>query len=434
MHTTGAALVAALACRPDAATGPAGRHPPYLAIVVSVDAPPEVTSRGPYRFRVRELSGTLPIDTTLRASPKDTLIIPVEPASYRVDIADVPATCGVRDGTAQAITVPPNTNTSLIRFFISCTPALAVSVFTDGANPDTAYVLTVKAASGAERVSIISGNDTVRLDGLSPGAYSVTLRHVAPNCAVTSDGGENASATLTASGGAVVAFRIVCSEESRRPRIVAFASSHAGGSVGFFLRATDPDGDIERSYLDVTNCARRSVLPGGGRLRGGFSGAENVTRKDTARIVGAYDFGLSDAALAGRCVAAFVADARGNMSEIVELPLRPRVAAQSPVGTGFNARFNGTRGLQVQVTPSDPDGDYAGMFVVYLLRDAIVSFPADGQPDRLVAYPAGIIGTTIPELPFGIGFGSWSDYLGVIVYLVDRAGNLTRLEDADLLR
>src|SRR3990170_1911541 len=43
--------------------GPGG-PPPYLAIVVAVDAPAEVTVRGPYSFRVRELSGTLPIDTT----------------------------------------------------------------------------------------------------------------------------------------------------------------------------------------------------------------------------------------------------------------------------------------------------------------------------------------------------------------------------------
>lgn len=429
-----AAFLLGPACAPDAAMGPGGTGPPYLAIVVSVDAPPEVTSRGPYSFRVRDLSGTLPLDTTVRASQKDTIIFHVEPATYRIDIANVPASCGVRDGTAQAVTVPPNTNTSLVRFFVICTPALAVSVLTDGSNPDSAYILTVKGGSGPERVSIIAANDTVRLDGLAVGTYSVTLRHVAANCVVTSDGGDNRSASISASGGSLLAFRVVCSEESRRPRIVYLAGSYANGSVGFFLRATDPDRDIERTFLDVTDCNRKSVLPGGGRRRGGYSGFPNVTRQDTAQIIGAYDFGVTDATLAGRCIAAWVADERGNMSEFVEIPLAARVSARSPAAPTFNARFNGTRGLQVQLSPTDPDGDFVGLFVVYLLRDGVVSLPGDGLPDRLVSHSPGIIGGIIPELPLGIGFGAWNDYLGVIVYLVDRAGNFTRLEDNDLFR
>lgn len=428
-----ASLLAVAACKPDA-TAPTGARPPYLAIIVSVDAPAEVTSRGPYSFRVRELSGTLPVDTTVRASPKDTIIFHVEPASYRVDIADVPATCGVRDGNVQAITVPPNTNTSLVRFFVICTPALTVSVFTDGAIPDSAYVLTVRSSTGAERVSVLPSNGSARLDGLAAGTYAVSLRHIDTHCMVTSDGGENVSASITASGGAAVAFRVVCAEVNRRPRIVQLAASHGGGSVGFLIRATDLDGDIERSFLDITDCNRKSVLPVRGRLRGGFSGFPNVTRKDTAVIVGAYDLGLTDAQLAGRCIAVWVADARGNHSEWVEVPLVARTSAKSPVATTFNARYNGTRGLQVALSTTDPDGDFVGLFFTYLLRDGVVLLPADGQPDRLVSDPPGIIGSTILELPFGIGFGAWNDYLGVIVYLVDKAGNFTRLEDSDLFR
>lgn len=429
-----AVLLAAAACRPDASSGPIGKRPPYIAIVVSVDAPREIITRGPYAFRVRDLSGTLPIDTTLHATPKDTLILSVEPATYRVDIADVPATCGVRDGTAQAITVPPNTNTSLVRFFISCAPALTVSALTDGSNPDSVYVLTVKGSTGAERVSVIAANDTVRLDGLAAGNYAVTLRHVASNCVVTSDGGENVSASISESGGAFVAYRVICSDQKLRPRIVHLAGTYSNGSLGFYLRAVDPDRDIERTFVDVTDCNRKSILPGGGRRRGGFSGFPNVTRQDTAQIIGAYDVAVTDAAFSGRCIAAWVADERGNTSEFVELPLAPRVSSRSPVASTLNARFNGTRGLQVQVAPSDPDGDYVGLFVVYLLRDAVVSLPSDGLPDRLISHPPGIIGSIIPELPFGIGFGIWNDYLGVIVYLVDRTGNFTRLEDGDLFR
>src|SRR5687767_7906375 len=95
-------LVALVSCEAPSGIN-SGRRPPYLAVVVMVDAPTEVTTRGPYTFRVRELSGTLNVDTTFRASPKDTVIMSVVAASYRIDIADVPPTCGVRDGTAQAI-------------------------------------------------------------------------------------------------------------------------------------------------------------------------------------------------------------------------------------------------------------------------------------------------------------------------------------------
>src|SRR5215510_9027884 len=86
------ATLLAASCRQDAVVGP-GNGPPYLAVVVLVDAPPEVTSRGPYLFHVRELSGTLHIDTTFRASPRDTVVFSVPAATYRVDIGDVPATC-----------------------------------------------------------------------------------------------------------------------------------------------------------------------------------------------------------------------------------------------------------------------------------------------------------------------------------------------------
>ena len=74
------------------------------------------------------------------------------------------------------------------------------------------------------------------------------------------------------------------------------------------------------------------------------------------------------------------------------------------------------------------------MFVVYTLRDGVVSTPPDGQPDRLVFQPPGIIDSAIPEVPFGIGYGAWNDYLTVIVYLIDSSGNVTRLEDTNLFQ
>ncbi|MBC8088121.1 MAG: hypothetical protein H7Z40_12705 [Phycisphaerae bacterium] len=428
-----AALVFTLASCETPSGIPAGRHPPYLAVLVSVDAPTEVTSRGPYRFRVREMSGTLNIDTTFSASPKDTTILSVPAASYRVDISDVPPTCGVRDGTAQAIVVPPNTNTSLVRFAISCAPALVVAAYTDGVKPDSDFVLTVQGATGNQYATVLAANDTVRVDGLPAGNYEVSLRHVATNCVITSDGGEQVSVKITPAGGAFVPFRIVCADVARRPRIVQLSGSYSGGSIGYLIRATDPDKDIERTFVDVTDCNRRSVIPSGGRRRGGFSGAANVSYVDTAVVVGGYDLEVAESVLANRCLAAWVADERGNTSEFIEVPLTRRDAARGPVASAFNARLNGTVSLSIGGTFTDPNNDYVGVFAVYVLRDGAISLP-DGQPDKLVAQSAGIIGRTVPDLPLGIGFGAWNDYLGVVIYLIDRAGNFTRLQDLDLFQ
>lgn len=56
------------------------------------------------------------------------------------------------------------------------------------------------------------------------------------------------------------------------------------------------------------------------------------------------------------------------------------------------------------------------------------------MPRASQAAGAGVLGTTFSELPFNIGFGAWSDYLAVTVWLVDRRGNVTRVEDANLFQ
>ncbi|HKS06545.1 MAG TPA: hypothetical protein VJR92_09560, partial [Gemmatimonadaceae bacterium] len=413
------------------AIGPGG-GPPYLAVVTFVDAPAEVTARGPYTFRVRELSGTLNIDTTFRATVRDTVIMHVPPASYRVDVSDVPSTCGVRGGVTQTATIPANANTSLLRFFITCTPSLTVAAYVDGYQPDSAFVLTVRAQGGVERVAMLAANDTLRLDGLVPGPYEVTLRHIAAECVVTSDGGERLDLSVPTSGGLFVPFRVVCADATRRPRIASVAASYWAGSLAYVLRVVDPDKDVERTFIDITACDRRSVLPAGVRMRGGFSRYPNVTGRDTAVIIGAYDLELSDQTLAGKCIAVWVGDERGNVSEIVETPIAHAVQAQRPTPVVMNAKLNGTAGILTTLTASDPDADIAGIFVTYLVRDGIVALPPDGVLDRVVASPPGIIGMTIPELRFGAGFGQWNDYLTVLVYVVDRAGNFTRVADSDL--
>src|SRR6185295_15013423 len=55
------------------ATGPVAVS--YLAIVTLVDAAPGISPGGHYSYRVREVSGTLNIDTTINVAPQDTVIL-----------------------------------------------------------------------------------------------------------------------------------------------------------------------------------------------------------------------------------------------------------------------------------------------------------------------------------------------------------------------
>jgi len=427
----GGVLVALAGCA-DAPTAPAGA--PYLAVVVLVDAPDAVTVRGPYGFRIREFSGTIPYDTAFQATPRDTVIVSVRPATYLVEMAGVPASCGVRNGAAQLIAVLPKTNTSLARFLITCRNALTLVALTDGAQPDSGYVFTLAGSKGSVRAGALAANDTILLDNLPADDYTVSLRHVSPTCQVMSDGGDNVEVTISERGGATAFFRVACSEPARRPRIASVQGSYSDGTAGFVVRVADIDRDVDRYGWNVTDCRRRSILPGGERRRGGFRGFPSVSDRDTVTIVGAFELPIADSLLTNRCMLLWVADARGNISEIREFPLVRRRTERTPSALIFNGAYLGTTALRVSLDVVDAQDDYVGALVIYNLRDGIVSLPADGQPDRLLFYPAGNLGTVIPDIPFGIGFGQWSDYLSVTVFLVDREGNVRRLDDGNLFQ
>ncbi len=414
------------------ATAPEGA--PYLAVVVLVDAPDAVVARGPYRFRVRELSGTIKRDTTFFSTPRDTVIMSVEPATYVVEIDDVPAACGVRQGGIQYLEVPPRTNTTLARFLLTCRNALTLTVLSDGNLVDSSYVFTVTRPGTRARSGTLAANDTLLLDNITPGTYDVALRHVAENCTVLNSGGENVQVTVPDGGGATQNFRITCSEPAKRPRIAQFRATYDRGAVGLLLRVADPDRDVERFSWDITDCQRRSVLPNGWRRRGGFAGWENVTNRDTAVVISGFDVPFSDAELAGKCQAVYVGDERGNISDILEVPLVRRRPERSASPVRFNGTYIGTVALRVDLDVFDPNDDFVGAFLAYNVRDGLVSLPADGVPDRVILQPPGILGASFPELPFNIGFGQWSDYLSVTVYLLDREGNVTRLEDQNLFQ
>jgi hypothetical protein len=410
-----------------------GPQPPYLAVVAIVDAPDAVIARGPYRFHVTEESGVLKVDTTFFASAKDTSIFPVKPATYRVDISDIPPSCAIPRGATETATILGGTNTTVVRFFVECKNALTLITTSYGNFQDTTFAFVIEKADSVVQTGELSANDTVLVDNLKPGAYGVQLRLVAPNCVVTSDGGERGVVSISDKGGATHNFVIRCSDEKHRPNVVSFAGSYDGDGVGFALRIVDPDRDVGSYTWTITDCRRHSLLPFGGYLIDGLTGAQNITFVDTAVVVGGFDIGLTPQQKQSSCQSIWATDGLGNTTPVIEIPLVARNAANAPAARVFNARLNGTSALQVALDVADPSNDFVGAFTTYLLRDGTVS-TIDGKPDLLVYAPAGFAGSIIDEIPIGVGLGNWNDYLGVRLFLVDRAGNVTRLEDMDLLR
>ena len=410
-----------------------GPQPPYLAVVAIVDAPDAVTARGPYRFHVTEESGVLKVDTSFYASAKDTSIFPVKPATYRVDISEIPPSCAIPRGASEVATIIAGTNTTVVRFFVECKNALTLITTSYGQFQDTTFAFVVEKGDSVVQTGELSANDTVLVDNLKPGNYGVQLRLVAPNCVVTSDGGERGLVMISDQGGATHNFVIHCADEKRRPSVVSFAGSYDGNGVGFALHIVDPDRDVVNYTWTITDCRKHSLLPNGGYLMYGFTGAQNITFVDTAVIVGGFDVDLTPLERQSSCQSIWATDGLGNATPVIEIPLVGRNAANAPTAKSFNARLNGTSALQVALDIADPNNDFVGAFVTYLLRDGTVS-AIDGKPDLLVYAAAGFAGSSIDEIPVGVGLGNWNDYLGVRLFLVDRAGNVTRLQDMDLLR
>ncbi len=400
-------------------------NPPYIAIVAVITAPAGTAIGETYTYRVSEVSGTIPIDQTFNVSPRDTVIVPVKPATYKVTLRGLPPQCRVQDGTDLYILVPEGANTALIRYLISCESLITVTTATDGFDADQSYIYHVNGPSD-ERVGILGANDTLLLDGLAPGDYQVSLAHVSSNCVVTSDGGTIRRLTLADTGGTRLDFRVVCSDETKRPHLLSFAGSYHDGTSGFMFKAADPDHDVERYFWDITDCQGKSVLPTGGRFRRGLS-QDRTAGQDTVTVFGAIELGLPDAELVGRCTSLRIQDEQGNTTPVKELPIP--TSRLGPQSFSFNARFANTALLTASLQVTDPG--YAGVFAAALLRDGVL-FAPDGQPDLGVYNTAGYEDVLLPNVPLGAGRPPYFDYLAIIVYLFDTQGNFTRVEDDDL--
>jgi hypothetical protein len=328
--------------------------------------------------------------------------------------------------------VPPNSNTSVVRYLITCSAGLTITTSSDGAPIDDAMVL---AASGptTERQALIGANDTLRMSGLPAGVYEVSLRVLQSNCTVTSDGGQSIVVPVDSTGGQVADFRIVCSDEALRPRLLSLATSYHDGAGGFVAVATDAGRDIERYYWDITDCQGKSVLPRGGRTRRGLSSGRTA-QQDTVTLIGAFDVGLPDADLVGRCTAFRVADELGNTTPVFEEPIGNE-GGMPPSATRFNAVFMGQQSLPIDLAIDDLDGDAAGLFIGARLRDGALG-PTDGEEDFGIYNVAGYLDVSeAPTLTFSAGRRpAWDDVFSIVVYLLDQRGNLTRLEDAELFQ
>lgn len=404
--------------------------PPYLAILTTTEAPLGIASTGGYRYRVKESSLTLGLDTVITVGAIDTLLLSVPPATYEVSITNVPPECRVQANvTKQLAVLVAETNTAILRFVVFCKAQLVIENLTSGLQVDDAFVLRIDGPSGGQRVDLIGAQDTVLLDGLEPGRTTVRLGHAAKNCEVVSDGGPVREVMITATGGVDLAFRVACSDPVGRPTLRSVAASYQDGVNGFVLHAVDPDRDVERYFWDLTDCHRNSLIGDGGRTRGGF-GRGRTANLDSIVVIGLHDVGLPDSVATGGCVALRVEDRFGNSSAIVETPLRPRGGAK-PFPLAFNASLFDQIAIRTFLQADDPDGDYLGFFGTARLNDGTLG-PTDGRPDIGIFNTAGYLGTAVPEVPLGSGRPIGAAYQAIILYLFDRAGQFRRIEDPDL--
>lgn len=419
-------LLGALAC--EGATGPTPVS--YLAIVTLVDAPPGISPGARYSYRVREVSGTLDVDSTVVAPPRDTLILPLPPATYGVSLSGLPAWCTSRHGADQFLVVLNGPSTSLARYHVSCRAPLTVRVFSEGPDPDDDMVYRLTGPGGVDRIGIVHANDTLHFDDLDPGSYALALSLVDSHCVVISDGGTRAHVTVPPGGGAELDLRVVCSDEARRPRMLQAGATFRGGVGGFTFRAYDPDRDLERYVWDLTDCQGTSVLSGAARTRRGLSSGR-TRGMDTVTVVGAFEVADSQLLAIPACTALRLADEQGNTTRVLEIAIRPP-ASSAPRASTFNAFTLGTTSVRTVLEAEDADGDFVGAFAAARVRDGVL-FSPDGQPDLGIYNVAGYLGNVIPDLPLGSRI-QYGDVYAVIIYLVDAAGNVTRLEDVDVLR
>jgi hypothetical protein len=406
--------------------------PPYLAVVTRLTTWPGASAPAKLTYRIREsTAGLVRFDKQFIVAPTDTIIIPVLSGTYIVEAEGLPTRCVLpRGNRQQGISLSDADNTGIIRYQIECRGLLSLSVITDGYDADNSFAFRVDSrTNGLERAGIVAANDTTTIEDVGAGDLQIDIGGVAPNCVITSDGGSRQKIRVEPTGGAAVVFRVQCADVARQPRIVAFTSGYTQGASIFQFRVFDPDADLIGYFWDITDCVGNSVLPDKReRVRVNLRSGRGVTN-DTLTIVGAFELGLENAALVGRCTEIRVYDAAGNVSHLATHRIGTATGAP-PTVRFFNATFNGTAFISSVLEASDPDGDIVGHFVLVRLRDGVLA-ARDGVPDLGSMAPVGYLGLDVPIIPT-TGRIKWDDVLSVIVYVIDSKGNVIRIEDEDM--
>ncbi len=381
-----------------------------------------------YHYRVHEYSGQIPIDTVVSVAPTDTVILSLPAATYVVDLDGVPSQCRVRDGLERLVLIAANTNTTALRYFVVCQPQLLLSVFVDGPDSGQPFVYHVEDAAGQQRLGLIRANDTLEFEGLATGEATVDLGNVPDRCITVNNGGNARRVSIDSVGGVEVDFLVRCADPIHRPHIESLHATYHDGALGIVFHASDPDRDIERYIWDLTDYRRTSLLPNGSSTRSGLGGGRTANF-DTMTVLATFEIGLPDSAVTGKCAALWLADTQGNPSEVVEVPLG--AGGRAPGASVFNAHFLGTDVLRTDLTATDPDGDFVGVFVQVRLRDGTLGIP-DGNEDIAYFNTVGYLGDAVPDVPLGSGRLPYDAFYAEIGYLMDARGNFTRIEDADL--
>jgi hypothetical protein len=146
-------------------------------------------------------------------------------------------------------------------------------------------------------------------------------------------------------------------------------------------------------------------------------------------VLAAFDVGLPDDSVAGGCLALRVMDQYDNSTPIVEEAVGNE-RGSPPVATRFNAVRFSDLAVRTDLAVTDGDNDFLGTFVAAVIVDGVIG-PPNGQPDIGYYNASGYLGAVIPDLPLGGRIG-WQDVRSVIVYLMDRQGLVTRIQDIDL--
>ncbi len=415
----------------DSSTAPKG--PPYLAIVTTLTTWKGASAPATVTYRIRDLVNTKSLARDIKAAPNDTTIISLPPGNYVVEADSLPDRCVIpRGGNQQGITLLESDNTGIIRWTIECRTLVSVAVLADGFNVDREFVYRVRPKNGLEATGIAAANDTISFNDLAVGEYVIDIGGVADNCTITSDGGNRQTLEVEPTGGALVVFRVVCSDPAHRPQILNFVSGYDLGASVFTFRVYDPDRDVEGYYIDITDCEGNSVLPQRReRVRRGLRGGRGGQGIDTLTMVGAFEFGLPPSELVGKCTELRVFDGATNQSAVAVHKIGSG-GGSPPFVRFFNAYLVDQNFVASTLEASDPDGDIVGHFVLVRLRDGVLGLP-DGNPDLGSMDPAGYLGLDVPLIPT-TGRIKWDDVYSVIVYVIDSKGNVTRVQDDDLLR